>query len=82
MWHSSVESPLSSNNDKSNSIELSEVNVADKRMESTSTDVSPNIKIVNSQHLVLYVLKSNELANEVVDKPNKEIVPCSTMEKI
>ena len=73
---------MSSNDDKSNNVELSGVNVSDKRMESTSTDVLPTRKVGNSQALVPYVLKSNELANEVVDKPNKEIVPCSTMEKI
>ena len=80
MWHSSVESLLTSNDEKSNNLELSEVNVSDKRMESTQTDVLPNRKVVNSQALVPCVLKPNQLANVVVDKQNNEVVSCSVME--
>ena len=47
-----------------------------------------NLELCISDHfdfftyfLTTYVLKSNEHANEVMDKPNKETVPCSIMEK-
>ena len=50
-------------------------------MDSTSTDIPSNIKVMNSQVLVPYISK-NELANAVVDEQNKETVPYSVMENI
>ena len=55
VWHLSVESPLSSNDEKSNYVEQSEINVSDLRIKSTSRDVSLMKKSVNCKLLFLMV---------------------------